>query len=178
MSNDTSGQQADEILNFLKREAKSLQLAAKAESARAKARLQQHSPAVGLGAPLQRKHALATIAREIGFPNWKAVVDCLGSGNGDFDQFLYPSRCHVFWNIWFADYEEASRVREEHGGYLLPFQNQYMVVDDDYIASLTGKPIAAEWNEIGRDWVRPSSRKAHLKLVETVAKLTLHEVST
>ena len=177
MSNDTNGYQADEILNFLKREAKSLQQAAEADNPRAKARLQQHCPAVGLGAPLQRKHALATIAREIGFSNWKAVVNCFGNGNGDFDQFLYPARCHVFWNIWFAGYEEASRVREEHGGYLLPFQNQYMVVDDDYIASLTGKPIAAEWNEIGRDWVRPSSAPAHLKLVEAIAEMTLREVS-
>ena len=173
MSNDTNGHQAEKILDFLKREAKSLQQSAEAGEARAKARLQQFSPAVGLGAPLQRKHALATVARELGFPNWKAVVDCFEHGNGNFAKFLHPKRCHVFWNIWSASYEEARAIREEHGGFLLTYGDQFLIVDDDYVAALGVPASDSLWQYIRRDWYAPLSMSARSQIAYQVMRKTL-----
>ena len=177
MSNDTNGQQADKILEFLKREAKLLQQAAEADDPRAKARLQEHSPAVGLGAPLQRKHALATIAREIGFPNWKGVVGCFERGNGDFAKFLHPRRCHVFWNIWSASYEEAKTIRADHGGFLLTYGNQFLIVDDDYVAALGVPADDPRWEQIGRDWYEPIDPSTRWEMALLVAERSLSAVA-
>ena len=144
------------ILDFLKNEARLLHKHAKAGSHAAIGRLKKNSPAVALGEDIQRKHCLATIAREIGFPGWKAVVECFVANEGaDFAGFLHPSRCHVFWNIWLASYKEATNVRADHGGFLLTYGNQFIVVDNDYVSALGVGSDNALWEAIGRDWAKP-----------------------
>lgn len=156
MSPTEQGGVSAQTIDYLKYQARVLHKNAVDRDPVALGLLRKNSPAVALGADIQRKHALASIAREIGFPGWKAVVDCFGNAeNPDFAAFLHPKRCHVYWNIWFAQYEEAFAVRADHGGYLLCYSQQYIVVDDDYIRSLGTAPEDTRWEQIGRDWAKP-----------------------
>lgn len=171
MSRTSSGSEALPIINFLKEEARLLQKRAVAREPNALRRLQAGSPAVALGAGMQRKHALATIAREVGFPNWKSVVACFeGREDATFEAFLHPKRCHVYWNIWLASYEEAQSVREEHGGYLLCYGKQFIVVDADYVTSLGIDPFDTRWEQINRDWHQPDDLSARDSLALDIAK--------
>lgn len=177
MSHVSEGDKAAPILDFLKNEARLLHKQAKAGLRTAVQRLNKHSPAVALGEDIQRKHCLATVARETGFSNWKAVVDCFGEDVGDdFAKFLHPARCHIFWNIWLASYEEAKSVRAEHGGFLLTYGNQFIVVDDDYISALGVGPGDALWAAIGRDWAKPIDFAARAQLSLLIAKEHLKAV--
>lgn len=153
MSRDSDGGQTAEIINLLKNEARKLHKDAVAGNNVARKRMLAGSAAVALGADLQRKHALGAIAREIGFSNWKAVLDCFEEKKGgSWEEFLYPKRCHIHWNIWCATYEEARRIHDDHDGYLLPYKHQFMIVDADYVKSLGVKPDCEEWALISRDW--------------------------
>ena len=156
---------AGPILDFLKNEARLLHKQAKEDLRPAVQRLNKHSPAVALGEDIQRKHCLATVAREIGFPSWKAVIDCFEKRTeASFAEFLHPNRCHIFWNIWLASYEEAAKVRAEHGGFLLSYVNQFIVVDDDYVSALGAAHDNALWAAIGRDWAKPNDFAARDQL--------------
>lgn len=171
MSRTLNGEPNSPIISFLKDEARLLQKRAAASEPNALRRLQAGSPAVALGAGMQRKHALATIAREIGFPNWKSVVACFeGRKGATFEAFLHPKRCHVYWNIWLASYEEAKSVRKEHGGYLLCYGKQYIVVDANYVTSLGIDPFDARWEQINRDWDQPGDQSARDSLALDIAK--------
>ncbi|MBO6505658.1 MAG: hypothetical protein JJ850_07910 [Kordiimonadaceae bacterium] len=177
MSRTSSGGVTPPIITFLKEEARLLQKRATAEEPNALRRLQVGSPAVALGADTQRKHALATIAREIGFPNWQSVVACFeGREGATFEAFLHPRRCHVFWNIWLASYDEAKTVRQEHGGYLLSYGKQFIVVDADYVTSLGIDPFDSRWERIGRDWHQPGDMDARSGLALDVAKQHMNAV--
>lgn len=177
MSHLGGGSSAAPIFDFLKNEARLLHKQAKAGARSAVQRLNKGSPAAALGEDIQRKHCLATVAREIGFPNWKAVVTCFESGAGaNFAEFLHPKRCHIFWNIWLATYDEAARVRAEHGGFLLTYGSQFMVVDDDYVSALGAKPENALWAAIGRDWAKPNDIAARDQLSLLIAKVHMSAV--
>jgi len=157
MSHVSEGGTAAPILDHLKNEARLLHKQAKDDLRPAVQRINKHSPAVALGEAIRRKHCLATIAREIGFSGWKAVVDCFEARDGaDFAGFLHPKRCHIFWNIWLANYDEAKKIRAEHGGFLLTYGKQFIVVDNDYVSALGVGPEDALWQLIDRDWARPT----------------------
>ncbi len=170
MSRTSDGSVAADIINYFKNEARLLHRKAVDGDSFAIIRLNKNSPSVALGAEAQRKHALAVVAREAGFPGWKAVVDCFEAGQPEsFASFLHPRRCHVFWNIWFAKYEEAATVREEHGGYLLTYDKQFIVVDEDYITALGVDPSDLRWEQIGRDWAKPRDVAARDELAYVIA---------
>ncbi len=159
------------ILDFLKNEARLLHKQAKAGSRAAIGRLNKNSPAAALGEDIQRKHCLATVAREIGFSGWKSVVECFEAReNAGFAGFLHPKRCHIFWNIWFASHVEAAKVRAEHGGFLLTYANQFIVVDDYYVAALGVGPDNTLWQAIGRDWAKPNDFAARDQLSLLIVK--------
>ncbi len=161
MSTESISGVYDALITFLKTEARQLHKKADAGEQSAVLRLQANAPAVMVGSEIQRKHALATIAREIGFPNWKAVVDCFDeNATGDFAAFLHPKRCHVYWNIWLAHYDEAKKVHADHGGYLLSYASQFLVVEGDYIRSLGLDPLDPRWEAVGRDWHQPKDYSA------------------
>lgn len=171
MSTESISGVHDALITFLKTEARQLHKQADAGEQSAVPRLQANAPAVMVGSEIQRKHALATIAREIGFPNWKAVVDCFDeSAAGDFAAFLHPKRCHVYWNIWLASHGEAMSVLEDHGGYLLCYGKQFFVVDQDYIMSLGVDPSDLRWEKMGRDWHKPIDVQARGELALIIAK--------
>jgi hypothetical protein len=114
---------------------------------------------------VQRKHCLSVIARELGFDGWQHAVSVLeGREGANFGTLLHAPSCAGHWNIWSASYDEAEAIRREHGGYLLPYKHQFMIVDRHYIESLGLDHDDASWEAMGRDWARPTSVAARAAL--------------
>ncbi|WP_262696099.1 hypothetical protein [Kordiimonas aquimaris] len=175
MPNGSSGDSAVKLISFLKTEARLLHREAQQGDVFALKRISDQCPSIQLGTELQRKHCLATIGRELGFDNWKTALDCFSDNEeATYGAFLHPRRCHVHWNIWFADYTEAKQVRSEHGGYLLPYKQQYMIVDRDYITSLGLEPDAEAWESLGRDWLAKAGDHARSALALQIANTHLN----
>jgi hypothetical protein len=119
-----------------------------------------------LRALIQRKHCLTASALRVGFSSWPHALEVLEGRAEDYGTLLYPSTCSGHWNIWSASYEEARTIRESHGGYLLAYRRQFLIVDRDYIDSLGLDPEDPDWAAIGRDWVRPLDAAARARLYE------------
>jgi hypothetical protein len=114
---------------------------------------------------IRRRHCLAVVARELGFRGWPHAVQVLsGTGTTDAGTLLYPRRCGAHINIWCASYDQAKRIRARHGGFLLGYKHQYLVVDDDYMTTLGVDPDDPDLDMIGRDWVGPSDAVARARL--------------
>lgn len=115
---------------------------------------------------IQRRHCLAVLAAELGFPNWPLAKRVL-AGEGavsDFGSLLCPARCGGHVNNWFASYSEAASVRESCRGYLLAYRRQFVVVDRHYIESLGQDPEDPDWEALGFDWARPNDVGARSRL--------------
>jgi len=110
-----------------------------------------------LVAALLRRHSLALIALELGFRGWAHAAQVIrGERDEGFGTLLCPSRCYAHSNIWSASYEEAKAIRSEHGGFLLGYRDQCLIVDRYFIETLGLDPEDPGWAAIGRDWVRPA----------------------
>jgi len=70
--------------------------------------------------------------------------------------FFYPKSCGSFINEWFADYQLAKSTVENspQAKWLLPYKNQYIVVERDYISAfkLEAKLVPL-WNEVAHNMV-------------------------
>ena len=114
---------------------------------------------------VKRRHCLAIVARELGFHGWPHAVQVLsGTGANDVGTLLYPHRCGAHINIWCACYNEAKRIRTRHGGFLLGYRHQFLVVDEDYMTTLGIDPSDPDLDVIGGDWVGPSDAAARARL--------------
>lgn len=124
------------------------------------------TPSSQLPAAIQRKHCLSASALRVGFRSWQHACAVLADRDEDYGTTLYPSRCYGHTNIWSADYGEAQQIRAQHGGYLLAYRRQFLVVDAGFIDSLGLDPRDPDWDAMGRDWVRPADRSARARLYE------------
>lgn len=115
---------------------------------------------------VQRKHCLTASALQVGFQSWPHALEVLEGHAQDFGTLLYPATCHGHYNLWSAHYDEARNIREEHGGYLLAYRRQFLIVDGHYIESLGLDPEDPDWGAMGRDWVRPNDPVARARLYE------------
>ena len=123
---------------------------------------------------VRRRHCLTVLANELGFTSWPDVVRALdGEPSADFGTLLYPAEVWAHWNIWCASYDEAKTIRAEHGGYLLIYKHQYLVVDADYIDAMGLSRDDPDWSLIGRDWACPAQLKARQRLCEKLVHLRL-----
>lgn len=122
--------------------------------------------AAQLAEAVQRKHCLTASALSVGFQSWMHAVEVLEGRAEDFGTLLYPSTCYGHYNIWSASYEEARAIHAQHGGYLLAYKRQFLIVDRDYIESLGLEPEDPDLEAIGRDWVKPASTAARTRLYE------------
>ena len=122
-------------------------------------------------ATLQRKHCLTALAKQLGFTHWPHARAVL-SGEAlatleqkpDLGTLLHREQGGAYWNIWSASYEEASGIRAEHGGFLLPYKKQFLIVEPDYLAALGLDPSDPDWTAIGRNWPAPSDHAAWSRL--------------
>lgn len=121
-------------------------------------------------ARLRRRHCLAVVAGELGFQGWSHATAVLVHGStGDFGTLLCPPHCAVHWNIWSADLAEARAIRAGHGGYLLAYRRQFLIVDRHYIESLGLDADDPDWAAIGRDWTvagpSPARQRLYARLI-------------
>jgi hypothetical protein len=156
------------IVDDLKAQARILHRLATARNPGALARLQ--SARVG-EQPIQRRHCLTVLARELGFGGWPHAASVLGGDAvTDFGTLLYAPACVAQWNIWSASYEEARTIRLEHGGYLLAYKRQFLIVDAHFITTLGLDPQDRDWERIERDWVQPANAAARARLYEKLVR--------
>ena len=108
---------------------------------------------------LQLKHCLTLVSHQLGFTNWhhaqtilsayKKTVEPINMGT-----FFYPSNCHGFTNKWFADYNLAQQALINTGNkkWLLPYKNQFIVVEEGYISELKVDPqLTLLWKTVSHD---------------------------
>jgi hypothetical protein len=115
--------------------------------------------------PIRRSHCLTALARELGFAGWPHAVSVLsGATNGDMGTLLYPPDGSAFSNIWCATYEEAREIRSTHGGFLLAYRRQYLVVEEHVIRALGLDPRDPDWTRLDRDWMTPGFNDERARL--------------
>lgn len=115
---------------------------------------------------VQLKHCQRYIARQFGFADWehaRRVLSCesyfadhASQGQRQHRQgygaFWYTSHCTRFLNHWCKDYAEAQKVHQRQGGYLLPYNRQFMVVQRDFIQGLGLDADDPIWQRIDYNW--------------------------
>ena len=82
---------------------------------------------------LQLKHVLNLLAQEQGFKTWEALKK---SAEIAIQQLFNNYSGGGFLNHWFSNYSDAQQYQNNHGGYLLPYKNQFFICDADYIINL------------------------------------------
>ncbi len=114
----------------------------------------------------QHKDALEVIAYEEGFESWRKLRQAMAPA---YDPaMLYIDR--GFLHLWFANYHEAKKYQQEHGGYLFPYKSQFFVTSADYILVLGLDPNDPDWLLIDFDWVKPKEQKSWQNLVNRLVK--------
>lgn len=126
-------------------------------------------------AAVQLKDALNVIAVENGYESWgelKTVLDHAAESSplAEIKDQFYPKGFTTYWNIWFAKYSQAKKVLDEGKGFLLPFRNQFIIVEEHFVDSIGLPHTLREWKEIGNDWVHPKNVKVWLRLNEIYEK--------
>src|SRR5262249_37064720 len=103
------------------------------------------------------------IAMEQGFRSWvdlKMQVNFIVGG---------------YLNLWFSNHAEAKAYLKEHGGFLLPYKNQYFICDENYIKQIGFYPEDPDWEKIAYDWAEPPSQAAWHRLYKKWAGGNHHE---
>lgn len=113
------------------------------------------------GECLQRRHCLLALSHRLGFRSWTQARSVLDrAAHTDRGLFMYRESHGALCNIWSASYDEAASIRQESGGYLLPFARQFMVVEAPFVDWLGLDPQDPDWDAMGRDWVVPTDGSA------------------
>ncbi len=111
---------------------------------------------------VQRKHALAVIATEHGYPSWLALLRA-HTTTPDATA-MYTERLTLYLNRWFADYDEARESLLRDGGYLLPYRKDFFITEAEGIRELGLDPLDPDWALLGFDFARPRDPAAHARL--------------
>ena len=158
-------------IDQLKAQARCLQRAVEAHEPAAVQRVRRHPELAALEGPalveqVQRRHCLHLVARDHGFRDWPHARAVLLAPMQveDFGSLLYPDGASAHWNIWSASYDEARQIRSDHGGFLLAYRHQFLIVDAHFIDTLGLSPEDPDWTAIERDWVRPRDPDARARL--------------
>lgn len=117
------------------------------------------------------KHALAVIALEHGYGSWRELKTSAETGgrssaasSSSHGREMYAAGFCGTLNRWFADYEGARASLDEQGGFLLPFESQFFVCEEQGIRALGLDSEDPDWERIGRDWVKPADLEAWARL--------------
>jgi hypothetical protein len=122
-------------------------------------------------AALKRRHCLSAVAHELGFDGWSHLTKVLdGRPTESWGTLLHRDTGGAHFNIWSASYDEARAIRAEHGGYLLAWKHQFLVVDRHYVETVGLDPDDPDWDRMGRDWVRPDDLAARRRLYEKLIR--------
>jgi hypothetical protein len=114
---------------------------------------------------VQRKHALAVIAREQGFASWVELKEAHESESPRFDpESFFEHQGGVFLNRWFASYVEAREALKSQSGYLFPYRNQFFICDPDFLRALGVDTTDPDWERVGFNWIEPADAQARSRL--------------
>lgn len=114
---------------------------------------------------VQHKHGLAVVAREAGHATWTDLKQAVEARPLPLDTRAFFQKGHSpFLNRWFSTYEEASRSLDAQGGFLFPFRTQCFICEADFLQALGIDTRDADWERMGRDWVRPRDPAAKERL--------------
>ncbi|MCB9588230.1 MAG: hypothetical protein H6718_22670 [Polyangiaceae bacterium] len=123
---------------------------------------------VAQGGELRRKHCLAVVARECGFPSWEHALRAL-SGDVEISEhgtLLYSSSGVL--NHWFSSYDEAhaawADARRDGVAYLFAYKRDYFVTGVAFVESLGLDPDDPDWQALGWNWVKPANVEARARL--------------
>lgn len=163
----------NKALNELKIQAKILLKSARNNQPSAIQRLAKHrghkSPSLSLDiayADLGKlKHCQHVLAREVGFENWQHAHSILGasditlsnpisdSGALNMGKFWHSYSCDALINLWFSRYQEArDALRAEPNKYLIPYQQQFIVVTEDYLKVIALHEVDGSlWRDVDHD---------------------------
>jgi hypothetical protein len=123
-------------------------------------------------ARVRRKHALAVIAREMGFRDWQHLMAEAHIEMPAFDTTrLFPPKTSFYLNGWYVTYEEAHAALARKDRFLFPYRHQFVVVEAGLLKSLGIDVADPDWQSIGRDWVKPLDRQAHYRLNQKLARI-------
>ncbi|HEX8174207.1 MAG TPA: hypothetical protein VF543_03700 [Pyrinomonadaceae bacterium] len=118
------------------------------------------------------EYAAATVMRECGLRDREMAV-ALFEGRlqpgDDAGTFWHDGYTDIFLNNWCVQYEQARVALAKDGGYLLPYKEQFVVVQRGFIKLLGLDANDPAWESIGYDAVRPRDSAAYRRLA--VARL-------
>ncbi|KGJ89702.1 hypothetical protein [Colwellia psychrerythraea] len=152
----------DLAINEIKTQAKKLLKALRADiNLMQMMRLPLKKVAVSSPSELKLKHCLGLVAIELGFKDWHEAQQILSgtkpsSTTVNMGSYFYPKSCGGFINEWFAEYSLAEKtlLKSSTSKWLLPYKNQFIVVEHDYIAVFKlDKDVMPLWKEVKHDMV-------------------------
>lgn len=121
---------------------------------------------------IQRKHALAVIAREMGFRDWQHLVAEAHIEMPTFDTTrLFPPQTSFYLNSWFVTYDEARAALGRKDRFLFPYRHQFVVCEGGLLKSLGIDIDDPDWALIGCDWAKPLDTSAHYRLNQKLARI-------
>jgi hypothetical protein len=122
---------------------------------------------------IRLKHALAVVAAELGHSTWADCKRRLETpANERLDTELFFAEMGAsYLNRWFARYDEAHASLEADGGYLFPFRRQFFICEAGFLESRGIDPGDPDWEQIGRDWVRPRDEAARGRIERRLVAL-------
>lgn len=116
---------------------------------------------------VKHRHGLAVTARLLGFEGWSHIVHVIeGKRTDDYGKVLSGSAGASYPNIWETDIERARAIRKESGGTLLPYKNQFLIVEDGYLEAHSIPITLPEWEKVGPDWTNPGDIGQRARLYE------------
>ena len=122
---------------------------------------------IKIASRIRLKDCLNVLAKESGFPSWhllKQKFDLIEKRKTVKGLKLYPHGSSRFLNHWFNNYKDAKNFKNENGGYLLFYGNQFFVCQSDYIENLGLDPNDSDWEKIEYDWFVPKEKDAWSRL--------------
>lgn len=121
-------------------------------------------PYVGAREEAQHKHALAVIAKELGFKSYEHATRVLRAEPQERDCGTFLHAYGGFTNNWFVDHEEARAAIRPTKTYLVGYGRQYIVVERGYVEHVGLDPDDPDWALVGWDLARPKDRAAATRL--------------
>ena len=131
-------------------------------SLRIKAKLLQKAKKKS-GTNILLKDAFAILAKTAGFASWQDLKATL-----EANQIFCPNGHSAIWKNWYASYEMALSDLTATENYLIPYQKEFFICDQNYIQFLGLQIEDADLLKVGHNWVQPKDMKSFERLIKKI----------
>jgi hypothetical protein len=108
------------------------------------------------------KHCHFFIAKKFNFDSWQHAQQVLSGSEVsnspvNMGTIFHSSRCDALINLWFATYDEAEAALafDKENRWLIPYKQQYIVVNREYLKMVgIDSTFDEQWNCISHDLVK------------------------